>query len=316
MAFPFPRINKLELSHSSRGSFRSCPRKLEFRKIYNNSRRSESYAGNVGSALHSGTQSWLQYHDEERAIWEMIKRFPIRFQKSWSEERSLAATYTTLMSMIHWERLHEFELAYLQKPDGTKVPAIEVPFILRISEYPFYENGDTIVVDYRGYMDLILFNKLENSYVVNDIKTTTKNTDKVVEFRFNEQCLPYGLVLESALGNDLAKGFEVNYWSVYINHLEPKNTLIPFNKTEEDLRDWMQGYLFDLDCIRRYYHLGWFARNGNSCMAYNRPCVFFDFCETRNPKTIEIMLQQDNANQVQQDDLEEPWLVIELEYAA
>ena len=312
--FPFARLDKLELSHSSRSSFRSCPRKFEFRKVYNNSRRSESYAGNTGSALHAGIQSWLIHKDFDHAIWQMIKNFPIKYQKSWNDERSLAACYTTLVSMINWEHMGQYEVAQLKKPDGTIVYAVEVPFILRISKYPFFADGGTICVDYRGFIDLILFDKMNNTYIVNDIKTTTRNTDKTVEFRFAEQCVPYGLVLESVLGNDINKGFEVTYWSTVIDHLEPKNTWLPFPKSKVDLRDWMQGYLFDLDQIRRYYNLGWFARNGNSCMNWQRPCVFWDFCETRNPKTIEVMLQQDAANQKEQEKQEEPWIIIELEY--
>lgn len=311
--FPFARIDKLELSHSSRASFRSCPRKLEFRKVYNNSRRAESFAGNAGSALHAGIQHWLCYKDFDAAIWEMIKAFPIKFQKSWSEDRSLSACYTTLVSMMNWERMERYEVAQLHKPDGTLVPGIEVPFILRISNYPFYPDGGTICVDYRGFIDLILFDKMQNNYIVNDIKTTTRNTDKTVEFRFSEQCVPYGLVLESVLGNDISNGFEVTYWNALIHHLEPKNLWLSFPKTQDDLRDWMQGYLFDLDQIRRYYNLGWFSRNGNSCLSWNRPCVFYDFCETRDPKTIEVMLEQDNANQVEPEPFD-AWIVIELEY--
>lgn len=311
--FPFPELSKLEWSHSSRATFNSCPRKFEFRKIYNNARRTESLATGAGSALHAGIQSWLQFHDHDLALWEMIKRFPIKYQKSWADANSLAGCYQTLIAMMNWEKMDEYELATFQKPDGTTVPGVEVAFVLRISNYPFYSDGRTIQIDYLGYIDLILYNKLEDEYVVWDIKTTTKDTDKAVEFRFSEQPVPYGLVLEAILGRDVNKGFEVGYWVARINHEEPKNALYAFNKTQNDLQDWMQGYLFDLDCVRRYYNLGWFARNGNSCMTWNRACTFFDFCETRNPKTIEMMLQQDEANQ-KEFEREEPWIIVELDY--
>lgn len=310
--FPFPKIKVLELSHSSRGLLRSCPRKLEFRKIYNNSRKQESLASGAGSALHDGVQSYLQDKDEEQAIWRMIRSFPIKYQKSWMDQNSLAGCYHTLQSMLQWPKLHEYELAKIKKQDGSIVPAVEVPFVLRINNYPFYENGDTIQVDYIGFMDLIMYNKMDDEYIVWDMKTTTKNTDKAVEFAFHDQCLPYGLALESLLGRDTTFGFQVAYWSTYIDHLQPKNMLYSFNKSHVDINDWMQGYLFDLDTIRRYYNLGWFARTGN-CMAWNRPCQFFDFCGTRDPKTIEILLEADAANQ-KEHEKPEPWAIIELEY--
>lgn len=311
--FPFPELTKLEWSHSSRATFRSCPRKFEFRKIYNNARRSEGLATGAGSALHAGIQSWLLHKHFDTAMWEMIQRFPIKYQKSWSDTNSLAGCFQTLTAMMNWDKMDQYELASLKKPDGTIVPGIEVAFILRIDKYPFYPDGRTIRVDYIGFIDLILYDKMENEYIVCDVKTTTKDTDKAVEFRFDDQCLPYGLVLEAILGHDVNKGFEIDYWSAQINHDEPKNSMYAFNKTQNDLQDWMQGYLFDLDAVRRYYNLGWFARNGNSCMTWNRPCIFFDFCETRNPKTIEMMLKQDAANQ-KEFKREEPWIIVELDY--
>lgn len=311
--FPFPELSKLEWSHSSRSTFNSCPRKFEFRKIYNNSRRTEGLASGAGISLHSGIQNWLQFKDVDRAIWAMIKEYPIKFQKSWAVDNSLAGCYRTLIAMMNWEKLDEYELATLQKPDGTTVPGVEVPFILRISKYPFYSDGRTIQVDYVGYIDLILYHIMENEYLPWDVKTTTKDTDKAVEFCFSEQMVPYGLILEAILGRDVNKGFEIGYWSARINHIEPKNTYYSFHKTQNDLQDWMQGYLFDLDAVRRYYNLGWFARNGNSCMTWNRPCTFFDFCETRNPKTIEVMLELDAANQ-KETEREKPWIIVELDY--
>ena len=311
--FTFPELKKFEWSNSSRSTFRSCPRKLEFRKSYNNARRTEGLATGAGTALHAGIQSWLQFKDFDLAIWEMIQRFPIKYQKSWSDANSLAGCYQTLVSMMSWDKLFEYELATFQKPDGTIVPGVEVAFILRISKYPFYADGRTIQVAYVGFIDLILYHKLENEYITCDIKTTTRDTDKAVEFRFDDQWLQNGLVLEAVIGNDVNKGFQIDYWSAKIDHENPKNSMYSFNKTQGDLQDWMQGYLFDLDAVRRYYNLGWFARNGNSCMSWNKPCIFFDFCETRNPKTIEIMLKQDEANQIEFK-REEPWIIVELDY--
>lgn len=310
--FPFPEIEKLELSNSSRCTLHSCPRKLEFRKIYNNSRKTESLAMGSGSALHAGIQSWLTHHDETLAFWEMIKVFPIRYQKSWSEQRSLVSCYMTLKAMIEWERIDEFELAYITKPDGSLVPGVEVSFTLRISNYPFYPDGRTITVDYVGYIDLVMFNKFESEIAVWDVKSTTKNIDHTPEYQYADQCLPYGLAIQALMGYDVNKGFEVNYWTAYTDALEPKNLLYTFNKTQQDVQDWMQGYMFDLDMIRRYYNLGWFARHGQSCMSWGRPCVFFDFCNQRDPKVIETFLRMDEEQKV--NERPKPWVVIELDY--
>lgn len=289
----FPRLDKLELSHSSCSSLHSCPRKIEFRKIYNNSRRDESYAAGTGSAMHAGIQKFLETGSQEDAIWAMMRKHPMAFQKSFSDAQSLDVLYATLMSAINWHKLEQFELAKIKKPDGTLVPAIEVPFKLCIKDYPFYDDGGCIPIDYIGYMDLIMYDKLEDKYVVWDIKTTTKDVDLFPSFAFHEQCLPYGLVLESILGNDATKGFDVAYWSVLKNIFTPRNKFYEFYKTENDIQEWLRGYLLDLQAIRQYYNMGWFPRRGNACLAWSRPCNNFDFCESRDPKTIEMMLAQD-----------------------
>lgn len=307
----YPRIDKLEMSNSSCGSLHSCPRKIEFRKFFNNSRRDESYATGTGSAMHAGIQTYLETKDQEAAIWAMMRKHPFHFQKSFNDAQSLDVLYSTLMSAINWYKLDQFELAYVVKPDGTKVPAVEIPFCLRIKDYPFYADGGKIDVDYIGYMDLIMYDKIEDKYIVWDIKTTVKDTDQYPLFAFHEQCLPYGLVLESLLGNEYGNGFEVAYWSVLKNIFEPKNKYYPFYKSADDVQEWLRGYILDLAAIRQYYNLGWFPRRGSACMGYNRTCVNFDFCETRDPKTIEMMLQQDEANQ-KPPMVHDIWNVVEL----
>ena len=313
MSFPF--LKTLEISHSSRCAFRSCPRKFEFRKIYNNSRRSEGLATGAGKAMHAGVQEYLTNYDEEAAIWAMMREYPIKYQKSFAAERSIDASYISLMHAIHWEKLQEFELAQIVVGEhAVSMPATEVPFILRIKNFPFYPNGQTVTVDYVGFIDLILFNKIENKYLNWDIKTTTKDIDQSVLFQFDEQCLPYGLVLEALLGNNISLGYDVAYWSILINHLEPKNKLYSYNKTQADIQDWIRGYLSDLNLIKQYYNDNWFPRHGNACMGFNRPCANFDFCASRDSKVIEVMLQQDAANQTPKREIK-PWVVVELEVA-
>ena len=315
----FPRIEKLDMSNSSCGSLHSCPRKIEFRKLYNNSRRDESYATGTGSAMHAGIQTYLETGDQEAAIWAMMRKHPIHFQKSFSDAQSIDVLYATLMNSMNWYRLDEYELAKVTKPDGTVVPAVEVPFILRIKNFPFYDKSHPhyeestkgcITVDYLGYMDLIMWSRMEDTYAVWDIKTTVKDSDQFTQFAFHEQCLPYGLVLESLLGNDPTQGFDIAYWSVLKNIMEPKNKFYEFHKTENDIQEWLRGFILDLQAIRQYYNMGWFPRRGSACMGFNRICSNFDFCESRDPKVIEMMLAQDvNQKEPMVHDI---WNVIEL----
>ena len=307
----FARIDKLELSHSSRCAFRACPRKFEFRKLYNNSRRSESLAAGSGTALHNGIQTYLATGDREEAEWHFIRTFPIEFQKSLYDNRSIVGSWVTLQNMMNWERLQEFELARISV-NGEEKPATEVPFILRIENFPWYEDGEPITIDYVGYIDLIMYSKLNDTFAVFDIKTTEKNFDESVKYTFDEQCLPYGLVLESLLNHDLSLGFEVDYWVAVTNALEPRNKLYSFQKSPVDIQEWLVNYIEDLGQIRKYYLQGYFPRYGNACMGFNRPCVNADFCSTRDRDTIEMLIASD---ELQKEGREvEPWVIVDLRY--
>ena len=66
MTFQYP-ADKLVLSHSTRSSFRRCPRLLEFNKLFgDNKRDDDNFAAEVGKALHAGFQHYLIHKDEDK----------------------------------------------------------------------------------------------------------------------------------------------------------------------------------------------------------------------------------------------------------
>jgi len=292
----FAEITKLEVSNSSMNMFHSCERKFEFRKLFASSRHEEGYAAGVGTALHIGIQHFLEHGDFEAACFEMMLNYPIHFQKTTLDQRSLEACYASLHKACHFDKIGEYELAYFENADGSVTAGTELAFTLRLQDYPFYADGRTIAIDYIGFIDLIMYNKMDDSYLVWDIKTTTKDTDMSVQFAFDEQCLPYGLVLEALLGRDYTKGFEVAYWVLRINPTDPKNLYYSFMKTGEDVQEWVRKYLMGLADIKRYYNMGWFPRRGTACMSWNRPCQFFDLCANRNGESLERLIGAENAN--------------------
>lgn len=307
--YQFAPITELQLSHSSRKALHSCERKFEFRKLHESSGRTETFATSVGSAYHTAWQTYLATGDRDQGLFELIWDFPIKYQKSAMEPRSLEAAVLTYLKTTADTRMDEFELAHVVRPDtGETVPAIEVPFQIVIPEYPFYPDGRTIRVVYIGFMDLIMYNKLTGDYTVWDIKTTTKVEDHDIDFHFDEQCLPYGLVLESLLGKPVANSFEVSYWVHRLLHLDGGAIRYPYMRGPEDVQDWTKGFLYDLDTIRRYYNAGWFPRKSNACGSWNRTCPFFSMCETRDPNVINQMLQGQDDSYV----LPAPWITVEL----
>ncbi len=307
---PFPEFDTLEISHSSRGSLRSCPRKFEFRKMYKSSRREETQATGSGKALHTAFQNYFVNRDENAGLLDLVLEYPIRFQKSAMDANSLEGCIATYLKCIESEIFDEWEIAYVVKPDGEKVPAVEVPFSLNL-QVDFFGNGTLVTVKYIGYIDLILYNRYTDQYAVVDIKTTTKDSDFATEYTFHEQCLPYGLVLQVLLGLDYERGFEVGYWITKINALDPWDQMPTFMKDGTMVAEWLRGYLLDIAAIQEFHKLGFFPRNGGACYNWNRRCSFFDLCDSRDYNYLEVMIGAENK-ELAGSDREEPWVQIDL----
>jgi hypothetical protein len=307
------QLESLQLSNSSLNMFHSCPRKLEFRKFYKHSLREESQAMSAGTALHIGYQTFLETGNKELAIFAFMLAYPIKYQTSPGAKRSLEACFATLLAMFKFDELGRYEIATIKTEEGIK-HAIEVPFRINVKNFSLSDT-ENIPVYYVGYIDLVLYDKLEDVYIVCDIKTTTVNmADMSPVYKFDPQCLPYAMVLERLLGLPL-DSLDMKYMPCYIHLEEPKIRLYSFPKTRADIEDWVQGLYDDLHQIKNYYTAMWFPRRGNNCMAWNRPCQFFEFCNTRRPDAIEAQLDFAKAREGEDKPIV-PWIEMDLEIAA
>jgi len=315
---PYRNIETLEVSDSSLSLLHSCPRKFEFRKMFLADRFETSLAASAGTALHEGTQSYCTGKvSKEAAIFKMLMQYPYEYDKGQMDVRSWqSCTHTLETAMIFWDNdMGDWEIAMIQDAEGLPIPAYEVPFALVIENFPFYSDGRTITLKYIGYIDLILHNKVTGQYAVCDIKTTTVSlSNKVYDFTFADQCLPYGLVLETLLGQEISNGYEVFYWMQYIHPLDATNVLLPFIKTKDDIQDWVVGFMEDMNTIKRSYNAGWFRRRAKSCYAWNRPCTYFDLCDSRNTNSIAAFIKMENSSRESSGNTRvKPWIEIKLE---
>ena len=294
----YANIDVLEISHSSIKTFLSCPRKFEFRKLHNCSIKEETLAMKGGTALHIGVQHALATDDIDAGLFELIWAFDMQWQKSPMEARSLETYIATYLEVMNADILQEYKLAKIQTTTGEMVPATEVSFAIDICNFPFFPDGRTVTVRYVGFIDLIMYSVLTDTYAVWDIKTTTKEIDHDVEFRYDEQCVPYGLALEAILGIQHQNNFDVAYWIARLNVTQPKSLLYRYIKNSVDVQDWLKNLFKVLQDIKLFYNAGWFPRRSSACMGYNRKCTYFDFCETRNTGTINMMLGQSLQQQL------------------
>lgn len=313
MTFQYP-IKRLVLSHSSRSTYKRCERQFEFSKMYGDPvRKQEAFAAGVGKALHAGTQEFLSSGDENKACMALLTNFPYEteFEKYDNVGRGLEACFASLMNMISAVG-DRYELVHIktQLPGNPVKPAIEVPFAFEIVNAPL-----PIPVYFVGFIDAILKDKVEKTILVNDIKTHRLAADDLSpRYQFDEQTVPYGIVLEHILGRKITE-FDVSYLSAYIDLLNPKSQFLPFTKTEESTHDWYKGLCEDIARIGRSYRETWFRRStdGSVCYSFNKPCWFANECSIRDPAIISRILDTNIRETLFHDD-QLPWITAKLEF--
>lgn len=271
-----------------------------------------NFAGDVGNALHRGFGTWLAYRDANLAMFSMAKAFPFEDEYLIPSQagRSFEACFSAMEALMGSELLADYEVALIRAQDGLVKPAIEVPFAIRITGAPL-----PIPVWFVGYIDVILRHVRTGVYGVTDLKTTRQQVKDVdAKYQYDEQTIPYGIILEHILGQTIDV-FDVNYLHVYIDLLEPTIQMPHFTKAKNDISDWHRGLCDNIKRIHGYMEQQWFPRatNGDICFSYNTPCQFSDICSFRDPEVLSRMIQGTPRTELFRSG-EEPWITAELPY--
>lgn len=300
----------LKVSYSSLNLADTCLRKFEFNKLYpRRARDSDAFAADVGTALHHGYQDYLVNQDLDRAIWMLMKDYPYmgEFEQRF-DDRSLEASISTLEEMTYDASMTEWELLSIRKPDGVIVPAIEVPFELRLNGIVLPDGRG---VAFTGFMDAALRHLGTGQIRTMDIKTHRRTlVDATPKYRFDGQQVPYGIVLEHLIGNPVTE-FEVLYLDCFVDLVTPRVQLYQFHKDSEDLQEWLINTVLRVQRIQRAMEMDYFPRTDGGCLNWNRPCYFLEVCQTRDRSAIEewLMMGEEPAH----DTREAPWIIAEID---
>ncbi|MGL5935903.1 MAG: PD-(D/E)XK nuclease family protein [Cetobacterium sp.] len=300
----------LRLSYSSLLLADTCLRKFEFNKLYpRRVRDQDAFAADVGTALHHGYQDYLIHEDLDRAIWMMMKDYPYmgEFEQKY-EDRSLESCIATLEEMTHEANMTEWELMNIRKPNGEIVPAIEVPFALRLKGIVLPDGRG---VEYTGFMDAALRHRGHGAVRTMDIKTHRRTlVDAEPKYKFDSQQVPYGIVLEHLTG-EAVTDFEVLYLDTFVDLVTPRVQLYQFRKDSDDLQEWLINTVLRVQRIQRAMEMDYFPRVDGGCMSWNRPCYFLEVCQTRDREAITewLMMGEEPAA----DKREEPWIIAEID---
>lgn len=297
--YPFPYfVDEIRLSHSTLQTLESCPRKFEFSKLYQNPKHEDSLATAFGTAIHRGFQEYLTSGDYNKAVYYMMLEYPWEYGESAMKDRSAEGALALLDEMIKQFPSEQYELAFIADSEGTPIPCTEVAFRLWFNEFraihmlPLSGYGEVkpIAINYVGYMDLVLHDKFKDTYIVVDIKTTSDRIDDLSpKYKFSDQTVPYGLVLNKLLGLSLDE-IEVGYYVARPSITEPKVQFYKFYKSSDDLADWARGMIMTLQSIANCVRSSYFPRTRSGCSAYGRTCPYYDYCQDRDSKRTQLQL--------------------------
>ena len=306
----------LQVSYSSLNTFAACPRKFEFDKLYPRLERDgDSFAADVGSALHAGYQDFLIHGDADRATFKLMEAYPykLEFQQN-NDYRSIEACIATRDAMMARHEVREYELARIKRPDGEVVPAIEVPFEIRFQGMSIEPceslplGADLSVI---GFIDAIMMNHLTGLYRTFDIKTTRMHlTDSTPKYKFDSQQVPYGIVVDHVAQGAIDQ-FEVLYFEAYVDLMNPDVSLYPFMKTQTDIQEWVTNKLMQFQRLKQMAEGEYVPRTDSGCLSFNRPCRYLDPCQSRDRTALVDWFTY--GGELAKEKIHEPWIIADLD---
>lgn len=276
---PYADIPRLRLSYSSTRTLIACPRKFEFSKLFNLVREDDTgHAALIGHLLHETLAIFLRTRDESAALGYLCTRYPIDTFKQYSpnDARSLEACYGTALALFADPLFDRLELSQIEVPGRGIVEAVEVPFEIHLDM-----RIGMLPLSFIGYIDFICWDSHLQRHVILDLKTTRRNVNHMrAKFKFDEQMLPYSLVLETVLGATF-QHVDVTYLLTYIDLLSPHIEPLTYTKTAVDLREWAQSLYVLITELQLYYRHRWFPRRSDACATFS-VCQFSSYCESRD----------------------------------
>jgi len=297
----------IRLSTSQLNMLETCPRKYWISNILDwpeYSDKSPSLAAMSGTAIHEYIQALYAGKSRDEAMFAVFKIWDFSVEDVANEynknNRGFAATIITAEAAANELNISPVNLASV---DGK--PAIEVVFAIKFEHKDWKAD-----YAYISRIDLIEFDSFTHRYTVADIKTHRSTIqDRTPQYKYNQQLIPYGIILQSLLGKDTS-AFTVKYIDIYTDTVEPKVNTYSFPKTKADIDAWYQRILRVIRDTEDYLTTGIWPRTGIGCINYNRPCrLFKDYCGIEDAQTLQDFILQ-GKEPAERKEVDEPWVEV------
>lgn len=273
------------LSYSSMLSLHSCPRKYELKRslpkeygddvfidmsdlgVANKMVQSDATLA-FGKAVGVGVQSWMSGKTWEHIYLDMFLEWDADFE---DENTKAKKNFGLAMHAVdQFQYLQTLDID-IQDYELVRVPGSN-RFATELGFDIMFPSGH----HYRGFIDAVIRNKYTGEYLVLECKTTGATWTNAAKYQNSEQALSYALVLDRLFGK------MASYGVLYTEYLttQQKWETFYFPKNAGQRLGWFKNTMADIKTLESYIEERYFPTHGESCMAYNRPCMYLNQCQS------------------------------------
>ena len=283
--------NLKQLSHSSVVLAHSCPRKYQLTKILYKAKENSIHF-DFGHAVGLGIQVYMITGSVDKAYFAIFSKWGIDLD---NEDGAKAGKtfWDALVAVDNFVSVASMYFGNMEVVSINGVPAAELGFRIDFGN-DFY---------YRGFVDLVLWDRANNCFVVVEIKTTGSNYVNESMYKNSGQGTGYKVVLDSIakLYPQYAKSASYYiYYPVYRTRQQEWDVLI-FPKSATPLAMWLKNIKTDIAMLNLYAEQDFYPMHGESCTNFGKDCKFFGLCEMKTESLLgsEVELEIEDPKKYQ-----------------
>ena len=265
-----PRLKLL--SHSSRETLSRCPRRFQLYRLSSLSKESDeddvehAYAQltlDFGKFVGEGIQELLQGTSLDTILFSMFIRWNIDIElRDDKRSKSLwdaVQAVETFAALLNSGYLNDYEIV-----EYNGKSAVELSFRIRLPD-GFY---------YRGFIDVVLRNKLTGAIVVLEDKTTYYSEVNNAQYKNSGQALGYSIFLDH-----IYPGIS-SYSVLYLVYSTSRREYIelPFEKSANQRARWLTELIEDTKMIQLYESFEVYPMRGHECYSFYKECQYLGLC--------------------------------------
>jgi hypothetical protein len=261
-------IRLKQLSYSSRLLLDSCPRKYQLKKLgadieYQDT-QDELITFEFGKLVGYGIQLVFMGISRENIFLACFEFWILELNtESTRHKKSFWYALIAIDKFIGMRQqgfLADYDILYYNSQ-----PAAELSFLV--------DFGDGF--NERGFLDLVLEHRLTGEVITVELKTDSSKVP-IHEAKYQNSTQPLGY---SVLLDHIKPGLN-SYTVLYIIYLSEKfeYQAFQFTKSIKQKAEWLNSIVMDIERIKLYSSYNFWPKHGQSCLAWNKPCKYFNRC--------------------------------------